>query len=164
MTDTNVANAANANPWAHGLSNLEVYQNPSVLIADNYNTLGDGLPDWWKITYGFGLTDWWVAYSSNANPWAHGLSNLQVYQNPSVLISNNYSTVGDGIPDWWKVSYWFSLTDTTVASSDPDQDGLTNLQESQLGTNPTSADSDWDGMTDGWEVEHGLKPLNTEDA
>jgi len=164
LTDTNAANAVNSNPWAHGLSNLEVYQNPSVLIADNYSTLGDGIPDWWKITYGLSLTDWWVAYSSNINPRAHWLSNLQVYQNPSVLIADNYSTLNDGIPDWWKVTYWFSLTDPTVAGSDPDQDGLTNLQEYQLGTSPINADTDWDGMSDGWEVAHGLNPLSGVDA
>jgi len=38
--------------------------------------------------------------------------------------------------------------------SDPDGDGLTNLQESQNGTNPLLADSDADGMGDLWEITH----------
>ncbi len=43
--------------------------------------------------------------------------------------------------------------------SDTDADGLTDLQEYQLGTNPIKTDTDGDGMPDGWEVENGLNPL-----
>lgn len=39
-------------------------------------------------------------------------------------------------------------------NGDPDTDGLTNLQEYQLGTNPNNADTDDDGMPDGWEWRH----------
>ena len=38
-----------------------------------------------------------------------------------------YSTDGDGIPD---------------GEEDPDQDGLSNLMEQELGTDPLSADTD----------------------
>ena len=34
---------------------------------------------------------------------------------------------------------------------DPDRDGLTNQQESEIGTNPTVSDSDGDGLNDRWE-------------
>ena len=138
--DPNLASEPSTNPWAHGLTNLQVYQNPSVLIADNYSTLGDGIPDWWKVTYGFSLTDPAVASEPSTNPWAHGLTNLQVYQNPSVLIADNYSTVGDGIPDWWKVTYGFSLTDPTVASGDPTGDGWSNLEKYLNNSNPLQYD------------------------
>jgi len=139
--DPSDASQSSTNPFAHGLTKLQVYQNPSVLIADNYSTLGDGISDWWKIKYGFSLIDPTVASAMNKNPFAHGLTNLQVYQNPSVLIADNYSTLGDGIPDWWKVKYGFSLTDPTVAGADPDGDGLTNLEEYQDGTDPSNASS-----------------------
>ncbi|HVM90569.1 MAG TPA: hypothetical protein VMU11_01585 [Verrucomicrobiae bacterium] len=46
-------------------------------------------------------------------------------------------------------------------SADPDGDGLTNLQEEQLGTNPNNPDSDGDGLTDGQEVNvYKSNPLN----
>ncbi len=42
---------------------------------------------------------------------------------------------------------------------DADLDGLTDWEETQLGTNPSSLDSDADGMPDGWEALHDLNPL-----
>ena len=79
--------------------------------------------------------------ATSTNTWAHGLTRLQVFQNPSVLIADNYSRMGDGIPDWWKVKYGFGLTDPTVATADPDHDGFTNLQEYKLSTDPTDPGS-----------------------
>ena len=105
----------------------------------NTDSLGDGIPNWWRQEYfGNGTTTnvYSCASCTSTNPFAHGLTNLQLYENPSVLISNNYTTLNDGIPDWWKVTYGFSLTDTNVASADSEGDGLTNLQKYQLGLDP----------------------------
>src|SRR5205823_5683045 len=74
----------------------------------------DRLPDWWKILNGFSTTNLTVASSASTNSFAHGLTNLQVYQNPSVVISNNYSTLNDGLADWWKVKAGFGLSNTNV--------------------------------------------------
>jgi len=41
-------------------------------------------------------------------------------------------------------------------------DGLTNLQEYYLGTDPWDSDSDKDGMSDGWEAQFGFDPTNPE--
>ncbi|HKE40836.1 MAG TPA: PQQ-dependent sugar dehydrogenase [Casimicrobiaceae bacterium] len=41
---------------------------------------------------------------------------------------------GDGLPDWWEATY-FGVAGTTPGA-DPDGDGLTNLQEYQLGRDP----------------------------
>jgi hypothetical protein len=49
--------------------------------------------------------------------------------------------------------------DAVVVDQDPDRDGLTTLQELELGTDPTVADTDGDGLTDGAEVKsHGTDP------
>lgn len=42
---------------------------------------------------------------------------------------------------------------------DSDSDGLTDLQEAQLGTDPNKADTDGDGFDDGQEVRAGYNPL-----
>jgi len=44
-------------------------------------------------------------------------------------------------------------------SLDSDEDGLTNLQELQLGTLPDNPDTDGDGLLDGEEVARGTDPL-----
>ena len=47
-----------------------------------------------------------------------------------------------GIPDWWKIEYFGSVTNANAAASaDPDHDGLTNLQEYLAGTDPQSSTS-----------------------
>lgn len=47
---------------------------------------------------------------------------------------------------------------------DLDNDGLTDLEEMVLGTNPCQWDTDGDGMCDGWEVLNGLNARRASDA
>ena len=54
------------------------------------------------------------------------------------LLDPTKSQVGDGIPNGWKQQYGFSPFDSTVAASDPDGDGFSNLQELLAGTDPTN--------------------------
>ncbi|MCB1129941.1 MAG: discoidin domain-containing protein [Verrucomicrobiae bacterium] len=62
----------------------------------------------------------------------------------------------DGLPDWWENLYFENLAET--AGGDHEPDGLTNLQEYQLGTDPTVAndpnDADGDGLPDAWELTY----------
>jgi outer membrane lipoprotein-sorting protein len=107
----------------------------------NVDTDNDGIPDVWEINHGLNPNDDSDATQTSSNAWAHGLTNLQVYQNPSILIADNYSTQNDGIPDWWKVKHGFGLTDPTVTGTDTDGDGYTNLQEYQCNTDPHDQNS-----------------------
>ena len=79
-----------------------------------------------------------------------------------VSVNTPASTVGDGIPDDWKIAHGFDPNDPSVAGQDPDGDGLTNLQEFQLGTDPRNPDTDGDGVSDGEEVKRGTNPLNAD--
>lgn len=58
-----------------------------------------------------------------------------------------------GIPVSWLLKYGLNPADPLVAMEDPDHDGLTNLQEFQIGTDPTNPDTDGDGLINGDEVK-----------
>ncbi len=82
-------------------------------------------------------------------------------------------TGGLGLPDWWQMHYFGSLSNHPNAN--PDGDGLTNLEEYVLGTDPTNpdtngdgiwdgfspdSDSNWDGVASSFAVLIGLDPYN----
>jgi len=98
-------------------------------------------------------------------------------------------TDGDGMSDGWEQTYSFCGVDGLSGDSvsDADGDGLTNLEEFNLGTNacdwftdtdslpdfdevnlygtdPTTRDTDGDGMDDGWEVLSGCQMGSTPDG
>ena len=90
------------------------------------------------------------------------------------------------MPDVWELIYWGSRT-AGVAANDDDHDGLSNLEEYELGacplnpdtdgdglddrmeatvcgTSPILADTDRDGMKDGYEIANGFSAVNAADA
>ena len=109
----------------------------------DFSTAGDGIPDWWKLLNGLSVTGM-VAGAVNTNSWAHGLTNWQIYQNPSVTITNNFSTLRDGVPDWWKLSQGDSLLDSNVSAALTSLIGWWKLDE---GAGSNALDSSWNGLT-----------------
>jgi len=77
----------------------------------------------------------------------------------TVLLSNVDSD-GDGIPDDAEIRLGLDPHNPVDAQEDFDRDGLTNLREFQLGTNPRVFDTDGDGIGDGLEVQTGSNPLD----
>jgi len=155
-----------------GLSNLEEYQlgtDPTDPDSD-----GDGMPDGWEDQYGFDPLD-----NSDASGDADGdgLTNLEEYQygtNPHSSDTDGdglsdydevhiygtdptkIDTDGDGMPDTWEIQHGLNPLSASDASLDPDNDGLTNLEEYQKNTDPNDDDSDNDGIKDGVEVNECL--------
>lgn len=72
---------------------------------------------------------------------------------------------GDPISDAWRLrSFGSVLCDEDGApDADPDDDGLTNLEEYRLQTNGGSEDTDDDGWSDGREFDKGTNPLDAAD-
>lgn len=73
------------------------------------------------------------------------------------------SNFNDQTSSDWQSKYFgeiYCLNETRCGgTADPDNDGLTNNQEFQLGTDPLKADSDQDGLSDSVEIESGHNPL-----
>jgi hypothetical protein len=68
----------------------------------------------------------------------------------------------DGMPDLWEENNGLNST-IDDSGEDPDNDGLTNLEEYHYNTNPQSADSDGDGFSDKEEIDEGTDPLDPDD-
>ena len=65
----------------------------------------------------------------------------------------------DGMDDAWETAYGLNPANPADAALDPDEDGLTNLDEYDLATNPADPDTDGDTIDDGTEVIFGMDPL-----
>ena len=69
----------------------------------------------------------------------------------------------DGMLDSWEVRFKFDPDDPSDAAIDSDRDGLTNLEEHDLGTIPRRKDTDRDWLADGYEVNVlGTDPNNAD--
>ena len=103
---------------------------------------GDGLPDALEITLGLNphVTD------SNFNNTLDG----------------DEDTDRDGVSNAWEVRLGTNPNDASPAdvNADFDGDGLINVEEMILKTDPTKGDTDGDGLLDGLEITLHLNPLS----
>lgn len=138
-----------------GLTNLGEYQRHTK--PDDRDTDDDGMWDGYEAARTF-----LNPLLSADGGWDYdvdALTNREEYDigtNPADSDSDD-----DGIPDGWEVDYGLnplSLPNLLDSVLDYDIDGLTNLKEYQLGTNPRNTDTDSDVMPDAWEVNNSLNP------
>ena len=88
----------------------------SDLLSSNWSSAG--------FVYGSEVTNWTVWSVPMSSP-----SNL------FLRVKSWADTQGVGIPDWWQLLYFHQIG--IDPNADPDGDGLSNLQEFLLGTDPT---------------------------
>jgi hypothetical protein len=86
----------------------------------------------------------------------------------SVLSASNIEALADGaapvdssdededtLPDWWEKKYAGDLTTLNGLAGDFDEDGLSDYDEFENGTDPTEEDTDADGLEDNVETNTG---------
>ena len=126
-----------------GLNNADEVANNTVL--DDGDSDNDNLPDGEEVHVH--QTD-----PNNRDTDGDGLrDDIEVYGTPS-SDPTKVDTDDDGIRDDVERSHGLDPRDAGDAGADKDNDGLSNLQEVQQGTDISVADSDGDGLSDGEEV------------
>ena len=112
-----------------------------------------------QVTLNAGVLQVDILVVTNAN--GHFVHNGGTLIAGAVLLDPNLDADGDGLPNGWEQAYGFDPLDTNGingATSDPDGDGFTNLQEFYGGSDPTNNASVpfrnwWNTSASGkWEV------------
>ena len=90
--------------------------------------------------------------TSTWDPQVNAAAQLEARQATSSLPANSNPP---GISSQLAIVSWRAALDEEVPdpTGNPDGDGLTNIQEARLGTNPEKADTDDDGLRDALEVQ-----------
>jgi hypothetical protein len=120
------------------------------------STLGGGAVE-------VGLTIVPVQYRQSTHEtriWTRSVFEIEYEMDDGALSADNDN---DTLLNYWESGYGLDPNDDSGdqgAGGDPDGDGLTNLQERDLGTNPLDPDTDHDGSNDGQEVQDETDPLN----
>lgn len=99
----------------------------------------------------------------DADDLCPGTPGNEVPDDTGCSLSQKYS-LGDEIDDKWRMDNFGCIDcDEAAADSDPDEDGLTNLEEYRYDSDPKDEDTDGDGWTDAEEIEAGTDPLDPAD-
>jgi hypothetical protein len=93
-----------------------------------------------------------VDHVISQNP-AAGAS-VEEYSPVDLVVSLDIDSDDDGLSDCWELDNFGNLDQTAVG--DPDRDGLTNLQEYLIGSDPVyyDTDNDDDGLSDSCELNY----------
>ncbi len=149
----------NAGAWSLGLFIINQRTNINVLDFTFENvTLSAGIANQtaeWGTRDNPGLTDFNTGYGVRifrTKKLLHTLPSFSAYQD-----SDN-----DGMPDAWEITHGFNPNLVDDAGQDFDQDGLSNVDEFDLGTLPRNPDSDNDLISDKVERDQFSDPLSAQ--
>lgn len=97
------------------------------------------------------------AFTGNTPNALWGYGKVDAFQ---ALVAASPDDDGDGLPTRYEADRGLDPKDPADAEEDPDEDGLTNLQEFFALTDPFRPDSDEDGVSDGEELAGGFDPVD----
>lgn len=143
----------NADEDGDGLTNLQEYHfgiDPIDPLNSNASFAHDsdhnGIADWWEVlNFGHIGND-----PNQVIAGKGGLTLKQIFDHGLDLVAS--STVGDSIPDAWKIQHYLGPLNPSVANEDPDGDRLTNADEYAAGADPLNWDTDGDYIADGQDT------------
>ena len=119
-----------------------------ITQAPGFDALNNSFPEWVNVT---------------DDSDADGLTDAQ-----EILVHSSDAlepdTDGDGLSDGWEVTFLFDPLVAGEQGTDPDGDGLINLDEFSNSTHPHLTDTDSDGLTDAWEVSYSFNPIVDQEA
>ncbi len=152
LTGVAAADYVAATNWATGAKwTPEAWQEGGVrLNPAKADTDGDGFSDGWEYYF------WYYAKVGAVTNGVWGRLEGRRYSIASPASSARIA------PE--EIAAAFNPLERGSIDRDTDNDGLTDLEEFALGTNPVDWDSDGDGVNDLWEVMNGLDPLNAKDG
>lgn len=146
LADTDSGGASDGDEYSYGLNPLD--PSDDILLDSDY----DGLTNAEEISLG---TDPYN-YDTDGDGLSDGAEVTDHHTNP-LLNDTDGGGVADGTEFYAGLNPLDPQDDRLL---DSDLDGLTDLEEIELGTLPYYYDSDFDGLADGAEVKtHGTNPL-----
>jgi Bacterial TSP3 repeat len=166
------------NPYSVGFTTADADNPPSLTVYLFWDTdttwsggpdslspgTGEGFIGSATVTPGAGSMNWNVVSMPPGTYYVRGVvvdeTNLkgEGYSSSTVTITD-LNNPGNGLNDIFENCY----PSCTDPNGDCDNDGLTNLQEQNYGTDPTNRDTDGGGISDGVEVAKGGDPLDPGD-
>ena len=106
----------------------------------------------WR-TYSVNISEGTSSISFKNDPWHSNEDPTALYIDNVIYIVKDQDNDNDGIEDQWEFENDLDYHNANDANLDPDEDGLTNLQEYQKGTDPNYYDSDGDDVNDSQDSE-----------
>jgi hypothetical protein len=140
----------------------------NVAVAD-YAVFLNGQAVAYPVTTSYSVSNLDISVDNTFTVMARDLmGNESPLSTPLLIQAEASDRDGDGIPDNADNCPEVSNPDQintdgdevgNLCDADDDNDGLTDVQEGELGTDPLKRDTDGDGWSDKEEVEEGTDPL-----
>lgn len=152
QSSNNTGGNTSANTSESAFANFKIIRSPYISISTSFT---HSASDQWQ-TFLFNIQG---GYHTIRLTFNAADNDEKVFIDKLRIFAEDSDSDNDGMTDHFEVDYNLDHQDPADAQHDTDGDGLTNLEEFNLNTQPTVLDSDGDGLTDGDEFTlYGTQP------